>query len=161
VNSVTAKDLMVREVAVVYAGWSLDQVAEFFSNKQISGAPVLSEDEKVIGVVSVTDIIRNSHLSATVMQLFDRGPEYYNYENALENSYAREEIEALKVTTEPLATVRDIMTPTLYQVSEDTPLKEVADIMIRGRIHRVIVMHDQQLVGILTALDMLTIIRNL
>lgn len=158
-NGLTAKDLMVREVSMVYAGWSLDQVAEFFADKQISGAPVLSEDEQVIGVISVTDIIRYPHMLFAATQSFQSFHEYYGTYS--QNRYAREELEALKVKAESSATVRDIMTPTLFQVSEDTPITEVADTMIRGRIHRVLVMRDRQLLGIVTALDMLAVIRNL
>jgi CBS domain-containing protein len=37
----------------------------------------------------------------------------------------------------------------------------VADAMIRGRIHRVFVTRDEKLVGIITTMDMLKIIRDM
>ena len=58
-------------------------------------------------------------------------------------------------------TVQDIMTPTVFSVDEEAALQHVADAMIRGRIHRVFVTRQKKLVGIITALDMLKIIRDL
>ena len=37
----------------------------------------------------------------------------------------------------------------------------VADTMLKGRIHRVFVTRDRKLVGIVTALDMLQVIRDI
>jgi CBS domain-containing protein len=57
--------------------------------------------------------------------------------------------------------VRDIMTPMIFSVSEDTSVQEVAETMLKGRIHRVFVTRDNKLAGIVTALDMLKVIRGL
>jgi CBS domain-containing protein len=57
--------------------------------------------------------------------------------------------------------VREIMTPMIFKVSEEDSIQEVADIMLKGRIHRVFVTRGTLLTGIVTALDMLQVIRNL
>ena len=57
--------------------------------------------------------------------------------------------------------MRDIMTPMLFKVDEDTSLKEVADMMIGGRVHRLFVTHKQKVVGIVTTMDMLKVIRDM
>jgi len=57
--------------------------------------------------------------------------------------------------------VRDIMTPMIFSVSENTSVQEVADVMLKRRIHRVFVTRDGKLAGIVTALDMLKVIRDL
>ncbi|HYQ91778.1 MAG TPA: CBS domain-containing protein, partial [Candidatus Competibacteraceae bacterium] len=57
-NTPTAKDIMNTEILVAQVDWSLDQLAEFFIDNYISGAPVLSQDNELIGVVSLTDIVR-------------------------------------------------------------------------------------------------------
>jgi CBS domain-containing protein len=62
---------------------------------------------------------------------------------------------------ESSAQVRDIMTPMIFKVEEDTSVQEVAETMLRGRIHRVFVTRDSTLTGIVTALDMLQVIRDL
>jgi CBS domain-containing protein len=58
-------------------------------------------------------------------------------------------------------TVDDLMTPMVFDVSEDTPLQTVAETMLKGRIHRVLVTHKNHLVGIITALDLIRVIRDL
>jgi CBS domain-containing protein len=53
--------------------------------------------------------------------------------------------------------VREIMTPTIYTVPEDTPISDIAKAMVAGRIHRLLVTRGTRLVGIITTLDMLKI----
>jgi CBS domain-containing protein len=52
------------------------------------------------------------------------------------------------------------MTPMIFDVNEDTKVKQVADTMIRGRIHRVFVTREGKLTGVITTVDMLEVIRN-
>jgi len=153
----TAQQIMNPEILTAHAHWTLDQLAGFLVENGISGAPVVSDDESLIGVVSLTDLVRHDSMhgyEVTAEQTHD----YYHY--ALQEQYAREELAALRVQTELLATVNDIMTPLIFQVSENTPVQEVADTMIRGRIHRVFVTRGKKVVGLIAALDMLKIIRD-
>lgn len=150
-----AKDIMTCPVLLAQADWSLDQLAEFFVDNYISGAPVVGADGELVGVVSLTDLARHHNLHDSVPP----GVHEY-YSQVLESRYAREEIAALRIYGEPLATVRDIMTPMIFAVSEDARLQEVADTMVRGHIHRVFVTRDKQVVGVIAALDLLKIIRD-
>jgi CBS domain-containing protein len=52
------------------------------------------------------------------------------------------------------------MTPMVFDVTEGMKVKQVADTMIRGRIHRVFVTRDEKLTGVITTVDMLKVIRN-
>ena len=56
--------------------------------------------------------------------------------------------------------VRDVMTPTVYGVSEDTPVAEIAEMMVQGRIHRVFVTRDGEVVGVVSALDLLDLLTS-
>jgi CBS domain-containing protein len=49
----------------------------------------------------------------------------------------------------------------IFSVSEDTSVQEVAETMLKGRIHRVFVTRENKLTGIVTALDMLKVIRDI
>jgi len=46
-------------------------------------------------------------------------------------------------------------------VSEEDSVQDVAETMIKGRIHRVFVTREGKLKGIVTALDMLQVIRDI
>jgi CBS domain-containing protein len=73
----------------------------------------------------------------------------------------RDELRELHVQYEVQVQVLDIMTPMIFSVREDTSVQEVADTMLKGRIHRVFVTRDGKLTGIVTALDMLQVIRDM
>ena len=59
----TARDLMTDRVLAARADWSLRELATFFTEHAISGAPVVSEFGTAIGVVSLTDIARHDRES--------------------------------------------------------------------------------------------------
>jgi len=153
----TAKDVMNKDVLSVGMDWSVEYLTDFLVENGISGAPVTSEDGKLVGVVSLTDIVRHNSLPGTDSRL---NSPYDYYRHGLEHQYAKEDIRSLSIETEPLDTVRDIMTPMIFDVNEDTKVKQVADTMIRGRIHRVFVTREQKLTGVITTVDMLKVIRN-
>ena len=52
-----AKDIMTRNVICVYSHTSIIQLSEIFVEHEISAAPVLDNDQKVIGFVSQLDIV--------------------------------------------------------------------------------------------------------
>lgn len=156
--TLTAKDIMRREVLAVGLDWPIDRLADYLIENSISGAPVTSEDGKLIGVVSLTDIVRYKSIPLDNPQS-DSPHEYYLH--APQRQYSQAEIESFRIEAESLVMVSDIMTPMTFNVNEDTNLQQVADAMIRGRIHRVFVTRSGKLVGIITTMDMLRIIRDI
>ena len=156
-NKLTAKNIMTGGVLEVRADWSLHRLAEFLVENSISGAPVISEEGKLLGVVSLSDIICHETLPEKELQSY--GPHEY-YLHTLEYHYAQEEIASFHFGGEPQITVRDIMTPMIFKVTEDTKVQHVADIMIKNRIHRIFVTRKEKVVGVISAVDMLTIIRD-
>jgi CBS domain-containing protein len=158
VREMTVSSVMRDEVLAVEAGWSLDQLADFLVDKGISGAAVTAADGQLVGVVSLTDIVRQSRLPD---QNTDREDTHDVYLYELERRMDRDELRELHVQYETPVRVRDIMTPMIFSVSEDTSVQEVAETMLKGRIHRVFVTRDGKLVGIVTALDMLQVIRDM
>ena len=63
--SLLAKDIMKRDVLSVGMNWSIEQLANYLIENGISGAPVTSEDGKLLGVVSMTDIVRYRSMPIT------------------------------------------------------------------------------------------------
>jgi predicted transcriptional regulator len=157
-KTLKAKDIMNPEILAVGLDWSIDRLADFLIEHSISGAPVTSEDGKLLGVVSLTDIVRQQALPGKDEQWYRRG-DYYLDE--LEHQYAREELRSFRLASEPYVTARDIMTRKIFSVNEDTAIQQVADAMIRGCIHRVFVTRNNKLVGIISSSDMLKVIRGM
>ena len=155
--SLTAKDIMNRDVLSVGLDWSVDQLADYLIENSISGAPV-TDQGKLLGVVSLTDIVRYKSMPATDIK--SKEPHEY-YIRTSEERFSPGDMANFHIDTESLITVRDIMTPMSFNVNEDTTLPQVADAMLRGRIHRVFVTRNKVLVGIITTMDMLSAIRDL
>jgi CBS domain-containing protein len=157
IRALTVSDVMQREVLAADADWSLDTLADFLVNNNISGAPVTAQDDELVGVVSLTDIVRQSQVRDSNTQS-GAAHDVYRYE--LERHIGHEELKIFHTQYDSPVQVRDIMTPMIFSVSEDTRLQEVADTMLRGGIHRVFVTDNARLIGIATTLDILQVIRD-
>ncbi len=156
--SLLAKDIMNTEILSVGPDWSIGQLANYLLANSISGAPVISEDNKLLGVVSMTDLIRQSCMPGTDTRL-ERADE--SYIRPHERQYSPAEMEFPGIDAESLVTVREIMTPVTFNVNEYTKIQDVADAMLRGRIHRVFVTSNDSLIGIITTMDLLGALRDL
>lgn len=154
----TAKDVMNPNVLSVPDDWTIEELAQFLIDKAITGAPVADESGKLIGVVSLTDIVQ--HDSLAEMRVRANEPHDY-YLHGWEDRLSPEEISSFHVEEKPLVTVREIMTPFVFKVDEQTPIQEVADTMIGGRVHRLMVTHNERVVGIITTMDLLKVIRDM
>jgi len=153
----TVSSIMQRDVLSVGDSWPLHQLASFLTDNQISGAPVTSQDGELIGVVSLTDIVRYDSMPESRAELHDTH-EYYLH--TLEMQVTQEEATSFHVEQESSATVRDIMTPMIFEVDQNASIEEVADTMVKGHIHRLFVTHNKQISGVVTALDMVEFLRN-
>jgi CBS domain-containing protein len=141
----TARDIMVAEPITVEPAMTLRQLARVFEENEISGAPVVDTDGRVIGVVSKTDLIRRCS-ECTLAK-----PPAYLVE-ALNEEAAHDE----DVIPEALICVEDFMTADPVTVTPDAPATTVARLMHERRIHRIIVVDDEKFpIGIITSLDML------
>lgn len=150
-TTITARELMTREVLTVSEDMPVTDLAAFFAENEITGAAVTNAREKLIGVVSLGDIAaRVGESSDIVRSEFD--PDFYV--RGWEEIYNREEIAGLHVEHVDLL-VRDVMNPSLYTVSEDTPVSKVAEKMLQSRLHRVFVTRGEALKGIISTSDFL------
>ncbi len=152
----TARDIMNADVITVREDMPIRDLANLLTDKMITGAPVVNKKGQLVGVVSASDIVRNEAHRAAIVQ--DNVSSYYLH--GWEDQLSIDEIDMFHVEAGEDLTVRDIMTPIIFKVSEDTPISEMADAMIGGRIHRLIVTRDDKVVGIVTTLDMLKAIRE-
>jgi CBS domain-containing protein len=144
-----AKDIMNPNVVTVTDTLDLREAAKILVEEGISGAPVVNELGNLLGVISQSDLVEYElamEREPTVEAPFYRRP----YDDSLHPSRGFQ-IEAL-----PADTVKDVMTPFLITIEEDTPIPEVAARMVKFGIHRLIVVDEgQQIRGIVTSLDVL------
>lgn len=141
-TNATAADVMNPDVMTVAEEMPVKELAAFLSEHQITGAPVLDARGHAVGVVSVTDIAESSGVAGDWQH---------------EDGVRPDERRGLHVE-DTGQRVRDIMTPTVYTVPDDTPVSQLAATMIAGRVHRLLVTRDNRIVGIVTALDLLKLL---
>lgn len=132
--TLVARDVMTTELITVTPGTTLSEFARICSEDQISGCPVLRADGVLCGIVSKTDLLN---------RLLDEHPRL---------GATRE----FPVWDEDVRQVGDIMTENVLTVGPKTPLAEIAERMARDRIHRVVVMEKDKLLGIVTSIDLLS-----
>jgi len=144
---------MTRGVLTVDADWSVTELAKFLEDHAISGAPVVDAEGGLLGVVSVTDVARRGAVDDVLE------PESHAfYHQRTERALARESA-SFRVVDDS-SKVREIMTPMIFSVDTSASVREVADTMIRGRIHRLFVMEGGRLVGVISSLDLLSLVRD-
>ena len=163
-TTLTAEDVMTRDVISVPSDMPVEELAAFLISHAISGAPVTNQDQELIGVVSLTDIARHDGLPTTYTRRKSgrQHDVYLKLElNALEQEFDEEDLNGFEIEGGSDVTVRDIMTPTIFGVAEKMPVQDVADYMIRGKIHRQFVTSGHKVVGVITAMDLLRIVRDL
>lgn len=143
----TAKEIMNKKVITIKKDASINELSELLVNNKISGVPVLDENGSLAGIVSEGDIIvQNSDLHF---------PRYFKLLDAI--IYLESLNKFKRSLQKHLATkVEDIMTVKVKTAGEDTPINEIADIMLDSRVNRLPVMDkNNKLVGIITRADIL------
>lgn len=150
---------MTNRVTAARADWSIQKLATFFTDNGISGAPVLSSVGTVIGVVSRTDLARYAQEGMAVPQPSDEPPAYYLDDDTHQSRRNAPPASGQSAET----TVRNIMTPALLTVEEGAPIRDIAERMVQGQLHRLLVVRSgtkRDVVGVVTATDVLEWIHN-
>jgi len=158
-KDVKARDIMSKHVHSVSPDLSLIDLERDLSSHRISGAPVL-ERGTVVGIVSRSDIDR--HLSREESRIAAAATYFYRAgfdesdEDASQADPPTAAIESMRKTR-----VREVMTPEVISVGAEDPISVVADVMRSRRIHRVLVIEDGNLLGLVSSLDIVGTVADL
>jgi CBS domain-containing protein len=148
----TAKDIMTREIVSVTADLPVEKLATLLLEKKISGAPVVDDEGRLIGVVTESDLIdqtKNIHIPTAVAIL----DSFLFLENPNKMDEEIKKMAGRKVW--------DICAKKPTVVQEDTPLSDVATIMAEKKLHTLPVMAEKRLVGVIGKTDIIrTLIRE-
>src|ERR1700730_3421078 len=111
---IPVKEVMTTEVMSFHEDTPVDEIADRLAQRHITGAPVVSGDGFVVGIVSEVDVLTK------------RG-----------------------------AVARDIMSPQVISITEDTGIDEAARLLAGERIRRLPVLKHGRLVGLISRSDVL------
>jgi CBS domain-containing protein len=141
----TAADLMTPNPLSLREDATLREAVAFLVDRNISGAPVIDEAGRPVGVLTQTDIL--IHDREEVQHI--TAPEV-DYGSPLPRSWW-DEFQIERVDTTP---VRDLMTPAVFCVSRDTSAWGVIEQMRELNVHRLFVVDEAGvLIGVITAMD--------
>ena len=146
-SGLRAKDVMTREVVTVSPSTSLKALGRILEEHDITGAPVVDDEGRIVGIVSQTDIL----LSQVAAQIGNE-----DYDDIFDLFSASPEVGGSQDRhLRAPRWVEDIMTKRVIVASEDMSLLELASLLAEKGIHRVPVAREGKLVGIVSALDLL------
>jgi CBS domain-containing protein len=149
--TMTAADLMTRNVTVLPRAMSLRAAAHLLSEMQISGAPVVDETGECIGILSATDF----------MHQVGYGKQAACHPPAVNPGCIHSPWQIVNVEELPTEDVAAFMTADPVTVSPGTSIAELAREMMDAHIHRIIVVDARNRpVGVVSSTDVLAAVAN-
>jgi CBS domain-containing protein len=145
-----AKDIMTVSTISVSKNNNVKAALDLLAEHNISGLPVVDDEKKVVGIISGSDILRYSHQKNVVPKTsssFWVSP----YTESDDIAIIRNGFEVLHRTA-----IEQVMTKKVFMVKADTPVSDVAKLMISKTINRVPVVDDAGvLLGIISRADLI------
>ena len=150
--ALTASDIMQTQVVTVSPSDPLYSVQRLFFEEEIHGAPVVDETSRVQGMITSMDLIRAAMEESNSSKGVD-------FTDAFEQvgvpwEAASEEFQDRLGES----VVADVMTESLVTVDPTTSVPEVALILRQNRIHRVLVVKGDNLLGIISSFDLIRLL---
>lgn len=143
---ITAQDIMSTDPIVVRPDTEIPEAAELLLEKNINGIPVVNEKNELVGIICQSDLV--------AMQRKIPLPSLFTLLDSLLplSSSSKMEKEIRKIAA---ARVEDAMTPNPKSVARETPLEELAEIMVHQKYHTLPVVENDKLVGVVGKADVL------
>jgi CBS domain-containing protein len=140
-----ARDVMTRNVVSVTPDTPVRKIASLLVKHGIGAVPVIDSSGAPIGIVSESDLIRPDRAAR----------------EAWRQSWLEILAEGEPIAPELLAwlhsqnhSARAVMSAPVITASEETSLREIAEILTTRRIKRVPVVRDNRIVGIISCADL-------
>ncbi|MFY9174287.1 MAG: CBS domain-containing protein [Peptococcia bacterium] len=146
----SAGEMMTTKVISVGPDDNIEKAVKILAEHNISGLPVVDENNKVVGIISSSDIVKFSGKLHVVPLIASSGWVSPYTDVSAMNSYSKghELLTSRKV--------RDIMTKKVTTVQESASGEEVARIISKKKINRLPVTDNNgKLVGIITRSDLI------
>ncbi|MBI4817409.1 MAG: CBS domain-containing protein [Deltaproteobacteria bacterium] len=137
------RDFMSKEVIAIEEGTSIDTAIWLFKTERISGAPVIDEARRPIGVVSLRDLLE--------VAPNDDGIGHRRY-HRIRAGHVVVHDDSSEGGRGP---VERLMTREVRTVEAALPITEAAQRMVKLGIHRFVVVDEGLLVGMISSLDLL------
>ena len=167
-------EIMTSSVVTVDPGQTLREAVETFRAEEVSGSPVTSGDA-VVGVISATDILefQATHPGVPVERSSDtpslepEPPPEWEEGDEMPSAYfvdywasagaastsRFDEIDGPEWDVLENTLVNEVMTRMVLSIEPEAEVRDAARLMLERGVHRLLVLDDDTLVGIVTASD--------
>jgi CBS domain-containing protein len=144
-------DIMTTDVVRIQLDTRVSQVAELMSTHDISGLPVVDQNDHVIGVVTELDmIVRNTRFKLPTYFVILDSVIYLERPKKF-----RERLQHMLGTT-----AEEIMSKPAVTIKADATIEELAELMIEQRMNPIPVVEADRLVGIVSRSDIIRVMAH-
>jgi CBS domain-containing protein len=151
--SLAVSDVMGREVLTIFAHDTIEQAAAALRSREVSGAPVVDETGRCVGVLTAGDFIRRESLRSSA------GGESFR-ENEFQLT-GGEHGEPLHIDASQSDLVCRYMSRAVQTIRSDALLITAARVMDAEHIHRLIVVDEKGFpVGLVSSMDIVAAVVN-
>ena len=127
------RDIMTRDVLTIAPDLSIREAAELFSSERLGGAPVTVHG-RIVGMLSASDLLDFiASLPAEPAEVRERSERGVLDAHTVEEAMTRAPVRSL---------------------APDDPVSLAAEVMKRERLHRLPIVEQEQLVGIISTVDL-------
>ena len=141
-----AKDIMTKKVVTVSPETKIDLAGKLLLENHFNGLPVVDPEGRLKGIICQDDLI--------VQQKKFPLPSVFTFLDGIipltSSKHLEKEIQKMAAIT-----VGQAMTPDPVTVSPETPLEEIATLMVKKNIHTLPVVEKGKLVGVVGKEDIL------
>lgn len=130
-NNVPVSEIMSTKLITVKTDQSLYEAEKLFNRHSIRHIPVVDKNERLVGIISHTDLLRISF------------------------SDLDESDESIVPVIYEMYSIPQLMTRVPVFVEDNTSIKETAEILAQQSFHSIPVLDKGKLVGIVTTTDMI------
>ena len=145
------REVMTADVAVARPTTPVHEIARMMDTRDVSGIPVVDDDQRVVGLVTDLDLIaRNTRLDP---------PQFFQLLDAripLETpGHYRKRLRHMLGTE-----ARDVMSEDVTTIGPEESGEALAELFVKSRANPIAVVEDGRLVGIVSRADLLRLMRE-
>ncbi|WP_424120054.1 HPP family protein [Robiginitalea sp.] len=131
-QNIPVSTIMSTQLVILNTTDSLEKAEHLFKKHKIRHIPVIEGQNKIVGMLSLTDLLRISFADG-----------------------AYEEEDDIESVVYEMFTLSQVMAKKIRSVSPQTSIKEVAELLAAREFHAVPVVDQGDLVGIVTTTDLI------
>ncbi|MCA1792610.1 MAG: CBS domain-containing protein [Desulfotignum sp.] len=143
---ITASDIMETSIISVTPDTDIPSAVGILLNNHINGVPVVNDQEELVGILCQSDLIF-AQKEMPVPPIFAILDSIFPLSSSKKID---EEFRKIAATTVSQAMVKDVIS-----VEPDTPVSEIASLMVEKHFHTIPVVKNKKLVGIIGKEDVL------